>query len=137
MEILLEDELATNIVMPQMGYDMREGTVVKWHKVEGDVVTRGDVIADIETDKATVEFEAYTSGVIGRIVASEGQVVPVGDLIAIITSPGEDISSLDVVNAVPELKETQDNGSTIEPAVDSEDPPSSERRASPIARRLA
>ena len=100
MEILLEDELATNIVMPQMGYDMREGTVVKWHKVEGDVVTRGDVIADIETDKATVEFEAYTSGVIGRIVASEGQVVPVGDLIAIITSPGEDISSLDVVNAL-------------------------------------
>ena len=129
--------MATNIVMPQMGYDMREGTVVKWHKVEGDVVTRGDVIADIETDKATVEFEAYTSGVIGRIVANEGQVVPVGDLIAIITSPGEDISSLDVINAVPELKETQNNGSTIEPAVDSEAPPSSERRASPIARRLA
>ena len=73
---------------------------------------------------------------IGRIVASEGQVVPVGDLIAIITSPGEDISSLDVINAVPELKETQDNGSTIEPAVDSEDPTSSERRAPPIARRL-
>ena len=91
--------MATNIVMPQMGYDMREGTVVKWHKTEGDEVARGDVLADIETDKATVEFEAYTSGVIGRIVAQEGQVVPVGELIAIITKPGEAIP--DVQDAGP------------------------------------
>ena len=59
-----EETLATKIVMPQMGYDMREGTVVKWHKNEGEEVARGEVIADIETDKATVEFEAYTSGVL-------------------------------------------------------------------------
>ena len=75
--------------MPQMGYDMREGTVVRWHKAEGETVNRGEVIADIETDKATVEFEAYTGGVLGRIVAEAGVAVPVGELIAIITEPGE------------------------------------------------
>ena len=59
-----EDTLATSIVMPQMGYDMQQGTVVRWHKQEGDLVARGDVLADIETDKATVEFEAFVSGVL-------------------------------------------------------------------------
>ena len=87
--------MATNVVMPQMGYDMREGTVVRWHKQEGEAVNRGEVIADIETDKATVEFEAYTDGVLGRIVAGEGIAVPVGDLIAIITAPGEAIPDAD------------------------------------------
>ena len=81
--------MATNIVMPQMGYDMREGTVVRWYKQEGETVDRGEVIADIETDKATVEFEAYAGGVLGRIVAEAGVAVPVGNLIAIITQPGE------------------------------------------------
>ena len=70
--------MATTIVMPQMGYDMREGTVVKWRKQEGEAVTRGEVIAEIETDKATVEMEAYSTGVLGRIVAEEGVTVPVG-----------------------------------------------------------
>ena len=76
--------MATNIVMPQMGYDMREGTVVKWYKGEGEEVARGEVIADIETDKATVEFEAYTSGVLRRIIADAGGAIPVGELIAVI-----------------------------------------------------
>ena len=57
--------MATTIVMPQMGYDMREGTVVKWYKNEGEQVDRGEIIADIQTDKATVEFEAYVGGVLG------------------------------------------------------------------------
>ena len=64
--------MATSIVMPQMGYDMREGTVVRWHKREGDAVSRGEVIAEIETDKATVEMEAYSTGVLGKIVVEEG-----------------------------------------------------------------
>ncbi|MCH8282756.1 MAG: 2-oxo acid dehydrogenase subunit E2, partial [Chloroflexi bacterium] len=75
--------------MPQMGYDMKEGTVVRWHKKEGDPVARGDVLADIETDKATVEFEAFTSGVLRKIVAQEGVAIPVGQLIAVITAPDE------------------------------------------------
>ena len=81
--------MATSIVMPQMGYDMREGTVVRWYKKEGDAVARGEVIADIETDKATVEFEAFVGGVLRKIVAQEGVAVPVGNLIAVITGPDE------------------------------------------------
>ncbi len=75
--------------MPKMGYDMREGTVVRWYKREGEAVARGEVIADIETDKATVEFEAYTAGVLQRLVAVEGRPVPVGEAIAVIGEPGE------------------------------------------------
>ena len=81
--------MATSIVMPQMGYDMQEGTVVRWHKKEGDAVARGDVIAEIETDKATVEYEAYVAGVMRKIVAQEGVTIPVGALIAVITDPDE------------------------------------------------
>ena len=130
--------MATNVVMPQMGYDMREGTVVRWHKREGEEVNRGEVIADIETDKATVEFEAYTAGVLGRIVAAEGIAVPVGNLIAIITAPGE---------AVPDAGEESDAGpaaaaapapatptAAAPPAGSADD---GRVRASPIARRLA
>ena len=75
--------------MPKMGYDMREGTVVRWYKREGEAVARGEVIADIETDKATVEFEAYTAGVLQRLVAVEGRPVAVGEAIAVIGEPGE------------------------------------------------
>ena len=75
--------------MPKMGYDMREGTVVRWYKREGEAVARGEVIADIETDKATVEFEAYTAGVLQRLVAVEGMPVAVGEAIAVIGEPGE------------------------------------------------
>ena len=129
--------MATNVVMPQMGYDMREGTVVRWYKQEGDTVDRGEVIADIETDKATVEFEAYTGGVLGRIVAAAGVAIPVGELIAIITEPGE---------AVPELAAapTPDPAPAVAPPPEPAPTPSaptpsasSEVRASPIARRLA
>ena len=75
--------------MPQMGYDMQEGIVVRWHKKEGDPVARGDVLADIETEKATVEFEAFTAGVLRKIFAQEGVTIPVGELIAVITGPDE------------------------------------------------
>lgn len=75
--------------MPQMGADMTEGTVLKWLKSLGDQVQRGDILAEIETDKATVELEAYESGELIKIVAEEGDVVPVGDLIALIGAAGE------------------------------------------------
>ena len=147
--------VATNVVMPQMGYDMREGTVVRWHKREGEAVNRGEVIADIETDKATVEFEAYTDGVLGRIVAGEGIAVPVGDLIAIITAPGEAIPDADgdggadaaaadddatpapevaVAAAAPSVAVA----AVVAPPIASDGSADGGRmRASPIARRLA
>ena len=131
--------MATNVVMPQMGYDMREGTVVRWHKEEGETVNRGEVIADIETDKATVEFEAYTGGVLGRIVAAAGVAVAVGELIAIITDPGEAVpdapaASAPAVAAPSPAAPVVAAPLPLEAAAPAGD---GQVRASPIARRLA
>jgi len=130
--------LATNIVMPQMGYDMREGTVIRWHKKEGEAVSRGDVLADIETDKATVEFEAFTSGVLGKIMAEAGVVVPVGELIAVITAPGEDVpDNLTQVKVEP-ASASVNAAPQVDPILGSAVASNSDDvRASPIARRLA
>ncbi len=140
--------MPTNIVMPQMGYDMREGTVVRWHKQEGEPVARGEVLADIETDKATVEFEAYTGGVLGKIVADAGVVVPVGELIAVITAPGESLPP-GLGETVQEPEPPEEPPITPAPAVDTPAPSvvavpapvdgveDGRLRASPIARRLA
>ena len=139
--------MATSIVMPQMGYDMKEGTVVRWHKQEGDPVARGEVIADIETDKATVEFEAYAGGVLRKIVVQEGVAIPVGRLIAVITEPDEplpdDILADEPAPAVaaPSNPEDEEAPAAV-PAATMPRPgevaaTAGEIRASPIARRLA
>jgi pyruvate dehydrogenase E2 component (dihydrolipoamide acetyltransferase) len=121
-----------------MGYDMREGTVIRWHKKEGEAVARGEVLADIETDKATVEFEAFTSGVLGKIMAEAGVVVPVGELIAVITAPGENVpdnlTQAKVEPASASVNPPQQGTSILSSAVAAN---SDEVRASPIARRLA
>ena len=139
--------MATNIVMPQMGYDMREGTVVRWHKQEGDTIARGEVLADIETDKATVEFEAYTGGVLGKIVADAGVVIPVGELIAVITAPGEilppDLADTAPPEPVQGSAPAREEAAVAPPPVAVVSVPSGPAgeddrlRASPIARRLA
>jgi pyruvate dehydrogenase E2 component (dihydrolipoamide acetyltransferase) len=72
-----------------MGADMTEGAVAKWLKKEGDPVKRGDILAEIETDKAVVDMEAYGAGVLRKIVVPEGQKVPVGQLIAYIGDPND------------------------------------------------
>jgi len=82
--------MATDVIMPQMGFDMREGTVISWLKAEGEKIERGEAIAEIETDKATVELEAFTQGTLGRIYVEAGSTVPVGDVIAVITAAGEE-----------------------------------------------
>ena len=64
--------MAFEVTMPQMGADMTEGTIVKWFKNVGDAVTRGDIIAEIETDKATMEVEAVDEGTVGSILIAEG-----------------------------------------------------------------
>ena len=84
--------MISEVVMPQMGADMTEGTLVKWLKNEGDRVDRGEIIAEIETDKANVEIEAFESGVFRKAIASEGDVIEVGGLIGVIAAADEDIS---------------------------------------------
>ncbi len=93
--------MASDVIMPQMGFDMTEGMVVRWLKHEGETVTRGETIAEIETDKATVELEAYESGVMARILVPEGVMVPVGETIGLIAAPGEDIPDITVPTPSP------------------------------------
>ncbi|MEA2682844.1 MAG: hypothetical protein QOK05_1172 [Chloroflexota bacterium] len=81
--------MARDILMPQMGYDMTQGTLVRWVKKVGDKVHRGDVVAEIETDKATVEIEAFDSGTLLRTMAEPGETLPVGQPIATLGEAGE------------------------------------------------
>src|SRR5438045_7241525 len=81
------------ITMPQISDTMTEGTVVKWHKKEGDKVREGDKIADVETDKAVMEMESFESGVLSKILVKEGEKVQVGAPLAIIGGAGEKAES--------------------------------------------
>src|SRR5487761_2189408 len=83
--------MAHAILMPKPGQMTEECTVVSWHKKEGDPVKRGDVLFEIETDKSTMEVEAFDDGVLLRIVAAEGAVVPVNNVCAYVGEPGEAI----------------------------------------------
>jgi pyruvate dehydrogenase E2 component (dihydrolipoamide acetyltransferase) len=84
----------TRVVMPKLSEAMETGKVIKWIKKEGDRVNGGDILAEIETDKADVEMEAFGAGVLRKILVQEGDRAPVGDLIAVIAEPSEDISAL-------------------------------------------
>lgn len=83
--------MATPVTMPQLGYDMTEGAIQNWLKKEGEKVNKGDIIAEVETDKSTIEMEAFTGGVIRKIVVQPGQTVPVGTVIAVIGEENEEI----------------------------------------------
>ena len=80
--------------MPRLSDTMTEGTVATWLKKVGDKVSEGDILAEIETDKATMEFEAFTAGTLLHIGINEGETAPVDSLLAIIGKEGEDISGL-------------------------------------------
>ena len=86
--------MATKVHMEALSPTMEEGQVVKWLKGEGDAVSSGDVLAEIETDKATMELVARGDGVLRAILLDEGGVAPVGDVIGVIAEEGEDISDL-------------------------------------------
>ncbi len=87
--------MPTNILMPALSPTMEKGNLAKWLKKEGDAIKSGDVIAEIETDKATMEVEAVDEGVLAKIVVPEGTAdVPVNELIGLIAAEGEDVSTV-------------------------------------------
>src|SRR5271167_347898 len=89
-----------NILMPALSPTMEKGNLAKWLKKEGDKVQPGDVIAEIETDKATMEVEAVEEGTIAKILVPEGtQDVPVNDVIAVLAGDGEDVKAAGSVAA--------------------------------------
>jgi pyruvate dehydrogenase E2 component (dihydrolipoamide acetyltransferase) len=86
--------MAEKIEMPKLSDTMEEGVIAKWNVKEGDKVESGDVIAEVETDKATMEVEVFDSGTVLKIMVAEGDAVPLGGVMAIIGEEGEDISDL-------------------------------------------
>ncbi|HSQ14392.1 MAG TPA: biotin/lipoyl-containing protein, partial [Candidatus Deferrimicrobium sp.] len=85
--------MATNVIMPALGVAQQTGTVLKWLKAEGQAVTKGEPLMEIETDKSTVEIEAAASGILSRVTAKAGDEIPVGQTIALILAPGEEATS--------------------------------------------
>src|ERR1700760_3233799 len=101
--------MAKDILMPLLSPSMTEGTLVKWLKKEGDTVKSGDILAEVETDKATMDLEAFDSGVLRKILVPEGTKVPVQSKIGIIGTKDEKIdesgSSAPAPAAAPAAKE--------------------------------
>ena len=137
--------MAEVINMPRLSDTMEEGTLAKWFKKVGDTVKEGEILAEIETDKATMEFESFHDGILLHIGIDEGSTAPVDSIIAIIGSKGEDISSL-LKNAdikvkeepKPEVKEEPKPEVKEEPKpVSNNNKPSDRIIISPLAKSLA
>ena len=84
----------TKVVMPKLSEAMESGKVIKWLKKEGDRIQGGDIVAEVETDKADVEMEAFGAGVLRKILVPAGETAPIGTLIGVIAEPGDDIAAL-------------------------------------------
>ncbi len=131
------------ILMPQLSPTMTEGNLAKWHKNEGDTVSAGDIIAEIETDKATMEVEAVDEGTLGKIMVPAGsEGVPVNTVIAVLLAEGEDSSALAAATATPAAKAappTPPAPAPVAPAPPALAPAKGDGRvaASPLARRMA
>ena len=150
------------VIMPKMGDAMEEGTLLKWLKSEGDDVSEGDALAEIETDKVTMELEAEDSGTLAQLIASEGDDVPIGEAIAFIAGEGEEVperggesgagaeaeaeeggdrggGTQATATETEEETETEDGGGEAQAAAPSGNGAggNGQFRASPIVRRLA
>jgi len=108
--------MAEVIKMPKMSDTMTEGVLAKWHKKVGDKVKSGDVLAEIETDKATMDFESYQDGVLLYIGVEEGKAVPIDAPIAVIGKEGEDYKTALAGDAAPEKEVAVDSGSSTNEA---------------------
>ena len=101
--------MATKVIMPKLSPTMEEGQISRWLKKEGDKVSMGEPLAEIDTDKATMEMQALGNGVLRKILINEGQAAPLGQLIAIIGEPDEDIASLlSEAPAQPQVQEQKE-----------------------------
>jgi pyruvate dehydrogenase E2 component (dihydrolipoamide acetyltransferase) len=143
--------MADVVTMPKLGFDMAEGTLIRWAKAEGEQVEKGELLAEIETDKATVEVESLFSGTVRKQLVSEGAIVPVNTPIAVIGTPDEEID-LDSIKgteaaddsvetaaeqpAQPEAQAPEESAQAApEASTDAHLP--GDVRATPLARRIA
>ncbi len=140
--------MAEIISMPKLGFDMAEGTLVRWVRKVGDTIAKGDVLAEIETDKATVEVESSAGGVVRKLMVDEGAVVPINDPIAIVGTPDEKIE--DMLPQTSQAPKSQSQSAVlVEPTPVSvpspssagqsviSNPPAEFVKASPLAKKIA
>jgi len=86
--------MSENIILPKWGLTMEEGTVTAWRKQEGDAVSEGEVLADVETDKINNELPSPISGIVARILVPVGEAVPVGTTLAIVAASAEEAAQI-------------------------------------------
>lgn len=138
--------MAIELTMPRLSDTMESGTIIKWNVKEGDAVSAGDVVADVETDKATMEMQVYDDGKVSRIVVPEGKTVAVGTLIAVIddgsgaSAPAAAPKAAAAEAAVPvPAPAASSHAAPIRPAAPAREASgeSARMRVSPVARRLA
>lgn len=129
--------MATDVIMPSLGFDMTEGKLSRWLRQEGERVEKGQAIAEIETEKATVEIEASVSGILAKIAVQAGQTVPVGTVIGVIAVPGEQVAAAaPPPPSPPPAPEASPTAAEAGPG--GEAAAGGERvKASPVARRMA
>lgn len=138
-----------DLTMPRLSDTMEEGTVARWIKKEGDAIQKGDVIAEIQTDKANMEMEAFDAGVLERIIVPEGRTVPVGDPIAVLNTghtasarnsaspaPAAEAETPPIESAAPPEAPAPAQADTAQPAPE-QSAAGGRVKASPLARRLA
>jgi pyruvate dehydrogenase E2 component (dihydrolipoamide acetyltransferase) len=125
----------TRVVMPKLSEQMESGKVIKWLKQEGDRIQSGDILAEVETDKADVEMEAFGSGVLRKILAQAGSAVPVGALIGVIAEPTDDIASVvDQAGGAAAAPAPPEAAAATEMASRTPEVPPQPRREDPAAR---
>ena len=132
--------MAETISMPKLGFDMAEGLLVRWVKQVGETINKGDVLAEIETDKATVEVESSASGVVLQLIVDQGTMVPVNAPIAVVGQAGEVVSEQKAESGKPKADEkpapqTQPTVDSVPQAVASTD--GAPVKASPLAKKVA
>ena len=132
--------MSVNIEMPKLSDTMTEGTLIKWHKKVGDIVEIGDILAEVETDKATMEMEAFDDGVITEILIKEGEKALIGGTIAILDGNSDQPTATPTANQAtaesPPLSSTTQNEETTTANLIHETQPG-RVRASPLARKVA
>ncbi len=132
--------MAETITMPKLGFDMAEGTLVRWVRNEGENINKGDVLAEIETDKATVEVESSASGIVRKLLVDQGAIVPIGAPIAIVGSADEKIEEPKAVSTQPSTKAeiAPHSAPIIAPVMQSiVAPQTGPVKASPLAKKIA
>jgi pyruvate dehydrogenase E2 component (dihydrolipoamide acetyltransferase) len=131
--------MAETVIMPKLGFDMAEGTLVRWVVAEGENVTKGAVLAEIETDKATVEVESAFEGVVLRHLVPQGTIVPVNTPIAVIGAAGEQVTVESPVEVTPAKPAEAAQVRPVAVTVDAFSVPADAGtvRASPLAKKMA